>query len=137
MNVKLLSTLLLATLSLPTQAAQDPAGDQRATSLNPVSAVAPKPIGGQRAIVLLALETELTPRLVRTVMTHDPLQYYAFGFQKNAERQFKATLGEDRYSALMAGQSIELSSPQVREAVQSWASTSHADTSSVLVAVAE
>lgn len=138
MNIRILLIPLLAMASLSASiAVAAPDDEQRTTNLTPVSSTASKPIRGQRAIELLALETDLTPRLVRSVMTHNPAEYYGFRLEINAARQFQASLGEERYSNLMAGRPIELYSAQVREAVRSRASTSHGQVESVVVAAAD
>jgi len=137
MNIKLMSMLLLAATTLSVQAGPSPAGDQRTTNLNTVSTIAPEPIRGQRALELLALETDLTPRIVRMVLTHRAAESYSFRFQRNAARQFQSTLGEERYASLMEGQPIELYSMKVRDAVRSSASTSHGRAQSILVAIAD
>lgn len=138
MNVNLLPILLLAATSLAAHAGQAPTGGQHTTDLRPISTTAPQPIRGQRALDLLALETGLTPRLVRTVVTHRAAENYAFRHERTAARQFQAVLGEERYATLMAGRPIELYSMQVREAVRSMA-TSAPDkaTPAVLVTAAD
>ncbi|MFT3754724.1 MAG: hypothetical protein QM769_02050 [Pseudoxanthomonas sp.] len=117
-----LSLLALATAAMPALAADD--GPQQETNLNPVIAEkpAPRPIGGYKAKQLLALETNLTPQQVRMIEhTVASRQEYRFLFQKKVAKQFKESLGSERYAAWATGHPIALHSPAVLEAVRGMA----------------
>ena len=120
-----LSSLALALLVLaasPTLFAAEAAPQEK--SLQPVRAEldAPAPISGHDALKLLALETNLTARQVRLVLTTEARnERYDFRSDRDMARQFENSLGSDRFAALVAGHPIELRSPAVLEAARNMA----------------
>lgn len=122
-----LSSLALALLVLaasPTLFAAEAAPQEK--SLQPVRAEldAPAPISGHDALKLLALETNLTARQVRLVLTTEARnERYDFRSKRDMARQFENSLGSDRFAALVAGRPIELHSPAVLEAARNMAAT--------------
>ena len=124
MKLSSLALALLAVAASPTLVASE--ADPQETSLQPVRAVLapPKPIGGYKALKLLALETDLTTHDVRLVLTTEVRNArYDFRSDLNKARQFESSLGSERYSDLIAGRPIELHSPAVLEAARSMAAT--------------
>jgi hypothetical protein len=125
--------LAIAVLAAPAFAASS--GQQGETSLQPVRATAqPVPIGGYRAIQLLALETDLTPKQVqmvtKTVARHE--RFHLRAEQKVGQR-FAQALGSERYARWAAGHAIPLHSPAVLEAARGMANV--AANRAVVVAV--
>lgn len=117
MKISSFALALLAAAASPALAAAE-AGPQE-TNLQTVRAVsgAPAPIRGHDALKLLALETDLTARDVRLVLTTEARNArYDFRFERNMARQFEASLGSERFADLVAGLPIELHSPAVLEA---------------------
>ena len=124
MKLSSLALALLAVAASPTLVASE--ADPQETSLQPVRAVLapPKPIGGYKALKLLALETDLTTHDVRLVLTTEVRNArYDFRSDLNKARQFESSLGSERYSDLIAGRPIELHSPAVLEAARNMAAT--------------
>ena len=124
MKLSSLALALLAVAASPTLVASE--ADPQETSLQPVRAVLapPKPIGGYKALKLLALETDLTTHDVRLVLTTEVRNArYDFRSDLNNARQFESSLGSERFSDLIAGRPIELHSPAVLEAARSMAAT--------------
>lgn len=124
MKLSSLALALLAVAASPTLVASE--ADPQETSLQPVRAVLapPKPIGGYKALKLLALETDLTTHDVRLVLTTEVRNArYDFRSDLNKARQFESSLGSERFSDLIAGRPIELHSPAVLEAARSMAAT--------------
>ena len=124
MKLSSLALVLLAVAASPTLVASE--ADPQETSLQPVRAVLapPKPIGGYKALKLLALETDLTTHDVRLVLTTEVRNArYDFRSDLNKARQFESSLGSERFSDLIAGRPIELHSPAVLEAARSMAAT--------------
>ena len=124
MKLSSLALALLAVAASPTLVASE--ADPQETSLQPVRAVLapPKPIGGYKALKLLALETDLTTHDVRLVLTTEVRNArYDFRSERDMARQFENSLGSDRFAALVAGRPIELHSPAVLEAARSMAAT--------------
>ena len=124
MKLSSLALALLAVAASPTLVASE--ADPQETSLQPVRAVLapPKPIGGYKALKLLALETDLTTQDVRLVLTTEVRNArYDFRSDLNKARQFESSLGSERFSDLIAGRPIELHSPAVLEAARSMAAT--------------
>ena len=125
MKLSSLALVLLAVAASPTLVASE--ADPQETSLQPVRAVLapPKPIGGYKALKLLALETDLTTHDVRLVLTTEVRNArYDFRSDLNKARQFESSLGSERFSDLIAGRPIELHSPAVLEAARNMAATS-------------
>ena len=124
MKLSSLALALLAVAASPTLVASE--ADPQETSLQPVRAVLapPAPIGGHDALKLLALETDLTARDVRLVLTTEARnERYDFRSERDMARQFENSLGSDRFAALVAGRPIELHSPAVLEAARNMAAT--------------
>lgn len=124
MKLSSLALALLAVAASPTLVASE--ADPQETSLQPVRAVLapPKPIGGYKALKLLALETDLTTHDVRLVLTTEVRNArYDFRSDLNKARQFESSLGSERFSDLIAGRPIELHSPAVLEAARNMAAT--------------
>ena len=124
MKLSSLALALLAVAASPTLVASE--ADPQETSLQPVRAVLapPKPIGGYKALKLLALETDLTTHDVRLVLTTEVRNArYDFRSDLNKARQFESSLGSERFSDLVAGRPIELHSPAVLEAARNMAAT--------------
>lgn len=117
MKISSFALALLAAAASPALAAAE-AGPQE-TNLQTVRAVsgAPAPISGHDALKLLALETDLTARDVRLVLTTEARNArYDLRFERDMARQFEASLGSERFADLVAGLPIELRSPAVLEA---------------------
>ena len=129
MRTNLLALTLLAAAASPAFAAA-PKADAQETNLQPVRATMakPAPISGYHALQLLALETNLTAKDVRLVLTtvaHDAR--YRFRANRDMARGFEQSLGPERYSDLVAGLPIVLHSPAVLETARSMAAAaSHA-----------
>ena len=124
MKLSSLALVLLALAASPALFAAE-AGPQE-KSLQPIRAEidAPAPIGGHDALKLLALETDLTARDVRLVLTTEARnERYVFRSERDMARQFENSLGSDRFAALVAGRPIELRSPAVLEAARNMAAT--------------
>ena len=122
MNIRSFALALLCVAATPAFAASAP--DPQETSLQPVRAVAaaPAPIRGYDALKLLALETDLTARDVRLVLTTAARDArYDVRSERDMARQFESSLGQERYSNLIAGLPIELRSPAVLEAARDMA----------------
>jgi hypothetical protein len=108
---------LLAAATSPALAAAE--GGPQETNLQTVRAVAeaPAPIRGHDALKLLALETDLTARDVRLVLTTEARNArYDLRFERDMARRFAASLGPERFADLVAGLPIELHSPAVLDA---------------------
>lgn len=83
---------------------------------------APPPISGFRAWQLLALETQLTTKDVRLVLTTVARdERFRFRADRDMAREFQRALGPERSSDLFAGRPIELRSPAVLEAARGMA----------------
>ena len=124
MKLSSLALALLAVAASPTLVASEANPQQK--SLQPVRAElnAPAPISGHDALKLLALETDLTARDVRLVLTTEARnERYVFRSERDMARQFENSLGSDRFAALVAGRPIELRSPAVLEAARNMAAT--------------
>ena len=68
---------------------------------------------------LLALETDVTARDVRLVLTTEARnERYDVRSERDMARRFAASLGQERYSNLIAGLPIALHSPAVLEAAR-------------------
>lgn len=129
----LMSIAVFGTSAVAGTPAQDQARDLGTVNVQPP----PKPFSGQQAINLLSLETDLTPLQVRSIMQHNPTQYYTFMSEIKADRQFRQALGEARYTALLDGGSIELYSDKVREAARAMtASTASPNGAGIRIAAA-
>ena len=121
-----LSSLALVLLALAASPALFAGANPQQKSLQPVRAElnAPAPISGHDALKLLALETDLTARDVRLVLTTEARnERYDFRSERDMARQFENSLGSDRFAALVAGRPIELHSPAVLEAARNMAAT--------------
>ena len=121
-----LSSLALVLLALAASPALFAGANPQQKSLQPVRAElnAPAPISGHDALKLLALETDLTARDVRLVLTTEARnERYVFRSERDMARQFENSLGSDRFAALVAGRPIELRSPAVLEAARNMAVT--------------
>ena len=121
-----LSSLALVLLALAASPALFAGANPQQKSLQPVRAElnAPAPISGHDALKLLALETDLTARDVRLVLTTEARnERYVFRSERDMARQFENSLGSDRFAALVAGRPIELHSPAVLEAARNMAAT--------------
>ena len=121
-----LSSLALVLLALAASPALFAGANPQQKSLQPVRAElnAPAPISGHDALKLLALETDLTARDVRLVLTTEARnERYDFRSERDMARQFENALGSDRFAALVAGRPIELHSPAVLEAARNMAAT--------------
>lgn len=121
-----LSSLALVLLALAASPALFAGANPQQKSLQPVRAElnAPAPISGHDALKLLALETDLTARDVRLVLTTEARnERYVFRSERDMARQFENSLGSDRFAALVAGRPIELRSPAVLEAARNMAAT--------------
>ena len=111
------------------------AAGQTATPKNPqgtlgtVRIKSVQPIRGQLAINLLALETDLTPRQVRSLLSHGPEDSYMYFTSAKAEDQLHGALGDARYDALNEGRPIPLYSAKVMQAVHAIAASAPADSS--------
>lgn len=119
MKASLSMLALLAAAASPAFAAPDP--DAQEIDLQTVRAemAAPAPISGYRAWQLLALETDLTAKDVRLVLTTVARdERFRFRAHRDMARQFEQSLGSDRYSDLVAGLPVELHSPAVLEAAR-------------------
>lgn len=120
-----ISSFALALLAAAASSAfAAPAADAQETNLQPIHAERPAsaPISGYNALQLLALETNLTAKDVRLVLTtvaHD--ERYRVRAQRDMARGFEQSLGPERYSDLVAGLPVELHSPAVLEAARSMA----------------
>ena len=126
MKISSFALAMLAMAASPTLVAAE--SDPQETTLQTVHAMAraPAPIRGHDAMVLLALETNLTARDVRMVLaTEARNEYYDFRFERDTARRFAASLGAERFADLVAGRPITLHSPEVLEAARNMvASTS-------------
>ncbi len=121
-----LSSLALVLLALAASPALFAGANPQQKSLQPVRAElnAPAPISGHDALKLLALETDLTARDVRLVLTTEARnERYVFRSERDMARQFESSLGSERFSDLIAGRPIELHSPAVLEAARNMAAT--------------
>lgn len=117
MKTTLFLVSLLAAAGAPAFAADPPLIKNGQSTFRAINVTSQEPIHGQRAMNLIALETDLTPRQVRHIMLHNPTQYYTFMSEIKADRQFQQALGQKRYSALMDGLPIQLHSDKVMQAV--------------------
>ena len=122
-----ISSFTLALLATAASAAfVVPAAGAQETNLQPIRAemASSAPITGYHAWQLLGLETNLTARdvrLVLTTVTHD--QYFRFRADRDMARQFAQSLGPERYTDLIAGLPVELHSPAVLEAARNMAAS--------------
>lgn len=117
MKISSFALALLAAAASPVLAAAE--ADPQETVLQTVRATsnAPAPIGGHDALKLLALETNLTARDVRLVLTTEARNArYDFRFERDMARRFEDSLGPERFADLVAGLPIALHSPAVLEA---------------------
>lgn len=122
MKISSFALALLAAAASPVFAA--PEADAQETNLQPIRAEMPAsaPISGYRAWQLLALETNLTARDVRLVLTTVARdERYRVRADRDMARQFEGSLGPERYSDLVAGLPVELHSPAVLEAARNMA----------------
>jgi hypothetical protein len=124
MSMKLSSfaLVLLAAAASPALAAAG--ADPQETNLQTVRAVsgAPAPIRGHDALKLLALETDLSARDVRLVLTTEARDArYDFRSERDMARRFEDSLGAERFADLVAGRPIALNSPAVLEAARGMA----------------
>lgn len=120
MKISSYALALLAVAASPALAAFE-ANPPQETNLQPVRAEieTAAPIRGYNALKLLALETDLTARDVRLVLTTEARnERYHARFQRDMARQFAASLGSERFSELVAGRPIALHSPAVLEAAR-------------------
>lgn len=112
------SAVLVATL-LSGSALAAGGEPQDGTTLKPIRAVAQPPqkiFRGIQATRLLALETGVQPRDVRTIeITLARNTYYKYKRQKMAERRFAEALGPERFTTWSHGDPIQLYSPAVIE----------------------
>lgn len=119
MKISSFALALLSVAATPAFAAS--AADPQETNLQPVRAEfeAPAPIAGYNALKLLALETDVTARDVRLVLTTEARnERYDVRSERDMARRFAASLGQERYSNLIAGLPIALHSPAVLEAAR-------------------
>lgn len=108
--------LTLAAIAAPAFAAN---GAPQETTLDSVRATQPAPIGGHRALQLLGLETDLDANQVRMVLVTEAHQArYRVRSDRDVARKFANALGTERYTDLIEGQPIALSSPAVLEAAR-------------------
>ena len=111
--------LLVAATCPALAAAGNPDGtDPQQTTLKTIRAE-PAPIRGHDALELLALETDLSARDVRLVLTteaHDAR--YVFRSQRDMARQFADALGPARFADLVAGLPVRLQSPAALDAAR-------------------
>ncbi|MBW8823205.1 MAG: hypothetical protein JF567_03045 [Xanthomonadales bacterium] len=118
MKTTFLFASIFSLASVTALVANDASAQQRG-ELGTINVKAPpKPFTGQRAINLLALETDLTPRQTRMVVQHNPAEYYHFMSEIKADRQFRQALGDARATAYFNGEPIELYSDKVKEAAR-------------------
>jgi hypothetical protein len=123
MKISSFALALLAVATSPALVASE-ANPQQETNLQPVRAEleAPAPISGYNALKLLALETDVTARDVRLVLTTEARnERYDVRFERDMARRFAASLGPGRFSDLVAGLPIELHSPAVLDAARNMA----------------
>ena len=106
-------------------------------TLGSVHISATQPIRGQLAINLLALETDLTPRQVKVLMSHSPDDSYMYFTTARLEDQLHNALGDDRYDALNDGRPIALHSAKVMQAMHAVAASAQADSSGGVILAME